>query len=239
VDDNQATNHQFHWDDLTRWQASAIEFIRAVDDSLLNDITRLDAGQGGNAIFGALSSTMLALITLTASESPPVTQPPASLSAPGPDDAKSLSKSVFIVHGHDEAMKQSVARFISSLGLTPIVLHEQPNRGRTIIEKFEQNAAQVGFAVVLMSPDDIGAPAAEPAMRRPRARQNVIVELGYFTGTLGRGRICVLVSQDVEIPSDYMGVAYTPFDPNGGWKLTLAAELRSAGYEIQMTALLQ
>jgi predicted nucleotide-binding protein len=143
------------------------------------------------------------------------------------------------VHGHDEAMKQAVARFISDLGLTPIVLHEQPNRGQTIIEKFEQNAAQAGFAVVLMSPDDTGASVTKPKIKRRRARQNVVMELGYFTGTLGRGRICVLISKDVEISSDYMGVAYTPFDLSGAWKLTLANELRSAGYEIDMTGLLK
>jgi predicted nucleotide-binding protein len=127
----------------------------------------------------------------------------------------------------------------SALGLNPIVLHEQPNRGQTIIEKFEQNAAQAGFAVVLMSPDDIGESVADVGIRRPRARQNVVMELGYFTGTLGRGRICVLISRDVEIPSDYMGVAYTPFDPGGAWKLILASELKSAGYEIDIAGLLR
>src|SRR5262249_39644447 len=115
----------------------------------------------------------------------------------------------------------------------------QPNRGQTIIEKFEQNAAQAGFAVVLMSPDDIGASVTLPKIKRRRARQNVVMELGYFTGTLGRGRICVLISKDLEIPSDYMGVAYTPFDLRGAWKLKLANELRSAGCEIHMTSLLK
>jgi len=148
-------------------------------------------------------------------------------------------ESVFIVHGHDEAMKHSVARFIASIGLTPIVLHEQPNLGRTIIEKFEQNAAQVGFAVVLMSPDDVGASVKEHDVKRPRARQNVVMELGYFTGMLGRGRICVLISEGVEIPSDYMGVVYTLFDTGGAWKMTLTSELQSSGYQIEPAALIK
>lgn len=230
----------YSWNDLTRWQASAVNFIKAADDTLVDEVTILSALFNPSEMFSALTSTMAALTALSASG--PETSTPAlsgrTVAAPGPEDTKALSKSVFIVHGHDNAMKQTVARFISALGLTPIVLHEQPNRGQTIIEKFEQNAAKAGFAVVLMSPDDIGASVAEPKVTRSRARQNVVMELGYFTGTLGRGRISVLISKDVEIPSDYMGVVYTPFDPGGAWKLTLANELQSAGYDIPVKGLL-
>jgi predicted nucleotide-binding protein len=238
---SQNETPKFHWNDVTRWQASAIKLIESVDESLLDDITKLSVMFGQSEIFGAITSTMLALMTLAGSgtETPALTQDRSSISAPGPKDTKAQSKSVFIVHGHDEAMKQSVARFISDVGLTPVVLHEQPNRGQTIIEKFEQNAAQAGFAVVLMSPDDVGASVAKPRSKRFRARQNVVVELGYFTGVLGRSRISVLVSHDVEIPSDYMGLVYTPFDPGGAWRLTLANELRASGYEISMSALLR
>jgi predicted nucleotide-binding protein len=232
---------KYHWNDLTRWQASAMNLVQGVDKSLLDDITKLSAMFNKSEIFGALTSTMSVLVALAGSGAEMLTaiQPAPNISEPGPKDTKTLSKAVFVVHGHDEAMKQSVARFISDLGLSPIVLHEQPNRGQTIIEKFEQNAAQAGFAVVLMSPDDIGGAVATPKMRRLRARQNVVMELGYFTGTLGRSRICVLISDDVELPSDYMGVAYTPFDPAGAWKRTLASELRSSGYEIHVDALLK
>ena len=149
------------------------------------------------------------------------------------------SKSVFVVHGHNEAMKQTVARYVEGLGLHPIILHEQVNKGYTIIEKFERNAAQAGFAVVLMSADDEGGPANKPELRRPRARQNVVVELGYFTGLLGRSKVCVLVSDDLEIPSDYLGVVYTKFDLLGAWKMDLAKELTSAGYVINAAALLR
>ena len=90
------------------------------------------------------------------------------------------SKKVFIVHGHDEAAKESVARFLEKLKLEPIILHEQPNSGRTLIEKFEVYA-DVGFAVVLLTPDDVGSPASEAraGSMKHRARQNVILELGY------------------------------------------------------------
>jgi predicted nucleotide-binding protein len=223
---------------LERWQNAAITLIGETDRSLLEDVSRLSVMEDQGKIFGALTSTMSVLVALTSEDAPP---PPASApaTAPGPNDPEVLSTSVFIVHGHDEAMKQAVARFISALDLIPIVLHEQPNRGRTIIEKFEQNAGQVGFAVVLMSGDDIGYASAQPEVTRARARQNVVMELGYFTGTLGRSRICVLVSSDVEIPSDYMGVIYTPFDAAGAWKLTLANELRSSGYQISIDRLLR
>jgi hypothetical protein len=134
---------------------------------------------------------------------------------------------VFVVHGHDEAALQAVARFLEHLGLPAIILREQPDSGRTIIEKFEDYADQVGFAVVLLTPDDI-AGTAGAAGSATRARQNVIFELGYFSGKLGRGRACLLRKGDVEIPSDLYGVIYKDFDPGEGWKLQLVKELKAA-----------
>src|SRR5918995_3668108 len=92
------------------------------------------------------------------------------------------SDRVFVVHGHDEAMRESVARALSNLGLEPVILHEQPDHGRTIVEKFHEYS-DVGFAVILLSPDDTGyANNAGPDTAQPRARQNVIMELGFFLG---------------------------------------------------------
>ncbi len=142
---------------------------------------------------------------------------------------RKLSK-VFVVHGHDEAALHSVARFLEQLGLDAIVLREQPDQGRTIIEKFEDCAAEVGFAVVLLTPDDLGAAPAAPA-RAPWARQNVVFELGYFAGRLGRGRTCLMRKGDVEIPSDLYGVIYTDLDPSEAWKMKLVKELRAAGLD--------
>ena len=140
------------------------------------------------------------------------------------------SHRVFIVHGHDEASRETVARFISALGLEPIILHEQANRGMTIVEKLEANG-NVGYAVVLLTPDDLGRGKSEDE-EKPRARQNVILELGYFLGRLGRERVIAILQGEVDIPSDYMGVVYTPFDDGGAWRQHLGRELETAGYEI-------
>ena len=149
------------------------------------------------------------------------------------------SKKVFIVHGHDEGAKESVARFLERLKLEPIILHEQPSGGRTVIEKFEVYA-DVGFAVVLLTPDDVGASvsdAPKPGALQPRARQNVILELGYFIGRLSRRRVCALYKKGVEIPSDYEGVLYVELDQAGAWHVQLAQELTEAGVSISLETL--
>ena len=140
---------------------------------------------------------------------------------------------VFLVHGHDEGSRESVARYIEGLGLTAIILHEQASEGRTIIEKLEHHA-DVSFAIVLLTPDDVGAAHDERDELRLRARQNVVLELGYFVGKLGRRRVCALHKGSVELPSDYAGVVYIPFDDTGGWRLPLARELKAAGFSIDL-----
>lgn len=140
------------------------------------------------------------------------------------------SNRVFIVHGHEEAPRESVARFLEKLSFDPVILHEQANEGLTIPEKLSAYSS-VGFAVVLLTPDDRGR-SIEEEEERPRARQNVILELGYFIGLLGRGRVCALKKGNIEIPSDYLNVGYHPYDSGGAWKQSLARELKAAGYEI-------
>ena len=148
-------------------------------------------------------------------------------------------KNVFVVHGQDEAARLSVEKFLRQLELSPIVLQDQPNRSRTILEKFEAHA-DVHFAVVLLTPDDQGASSREiglaAASRRrlqsvlkPRARQNVILELGYFLGKGKRKRVCALYKEGVELPSDLLGVTYVPFDDYGAWRQELAREIDAAG----------
>ena len=139
--------------------------------------------------------------------------------------------SVFVIHGHDEAARETVARFLEKLGLEPIILHEQANRGRTIIEKFEDHA-DVAFTVVLLTPDDMGGRKDGQSELKPRARQNVILELGFFIGKLGRQRVCPLVKGDVETPSDYDGVVYTRLDDAGAWKMKLVQELKAADFDV-------
>jgi len=151
--------------------------------------------------------------------------------------ANAATKRVFVVHGQDEEAKAIVARFISGCGLEPIILHEQPNGGRTIIEKFEKEA-DVGFAVILLTPDDVGGLRRGSDMAsedlKPRARQNVILELGYFAGRLGRERVAALKKGDIEMPSDFAGVVWTPMDTADAWKMSLARELKTAGYEFDL-----
>jgi len=145
-------------------------------------------------------------------------------------DSAQFSKDVFIVHGHDDPAKMEVARLIERAGLNVKILHGQPNEGRTIIEKFEKYAGLAGFAVVLLTPDDVGGPDRENLRRR--ARQNVIGEMFWFAGKLGRQRVCALKKGDVEMPSDFAGVGYTEMDDRGAWKTELLKELDAAGYEV-------
>lgn len=159
----------------------------------------------------------------------------ASLSAKANTEASNpIGRRVFLVHGHNMEALHTVARFLEGIGLEVTVLQEEPNRGQTIIEKFEQHG-DVGFAVVLLTGDDTGRAAGASKLRsRPRARQNVIFELGYFIGRLGRERVCALYEDGVELPSDYSGVLYISIDTSGGWKLKLGKELDAAGFEIDL-----
>jgi len=141
---------------------------------------------------------------------------------------------IFLVHGHDDRALHETARFLEKLRQEVIILREQPNKGRTLIEKFE-NYADVGFAIVLLTPDDKGGPKDSPASDlKSRARQNVVFELGYFIGRLGRNRVCALYLEGVEIPSDYSGVLYTKMDTSGAWRLEIAKELKAAGLPVDM-----
>lgn len=143
------------------------------------------------------------------------------------NSAKSPS-GVFLVHGHD-LRKSEVARALRQLtGEEPIILHEQPNRGRTIIEKFERHAGGSAYAVVLATGDDRGGEGASGDLQ-PRARQNVIFEMGFFVAALGRSRVAVLHDEAVELPSDYKGVLYIPLDSRGAWRHEIARELKDAG----------
>ncbi len=149
------------------------------------------------------------------------------------------SKKVFIVHGHDEEMKQAAARAISDLNLEPIILHEQVNQGKTVIEKFEK-FADVGFALILLSPDDECHVSKAQEERRARARQNVILEMGFFLGKLDRSRVMALnrVDSRLELPSDYSGVLYVPYDSEQNWRFQLVKELKAAGYAVDANLLL-
>jgi predicted nucleotide-binding protein len=155
-------------------------------------------------------------------ENSPTPQPPATQTM--------LSNEIFIVRGHDGSAKVEVARLIEHAGLMAVILHEQPNAGRTIIEKFEHHAGALGFAVAILTPDDVGG--RDKDHLRARARQNVVGELFWFAGKLGRACVCALRKGDVEIPSDFAGVVYTEMDDRGAWRAELLRELQNAGYTV-------
>jgi predicted nucleotide-binding protein len=168
--------------------------------------------------------------------------------------AKALSKNVFIVHGHDDISKLELARMLGKLGFNPIILSEQADKGRTIIEKLEEETIDVGYAFVILTPDDIAASANEykkvelalmskeavkhsfeMASMKYRARQNVILELGYFVGKIGRGKVCCLYKGDVELPSDIHGVLFKKFDKSvEECYKGIIEELKAAGYKIML-----
>ena len=162
------------------------------------------------------------------------------LTAPAPADqmvqnvqSGSTSRDIFIVHGSDHGARDAVARLLERLDLSPIILDEEASKGRTIHQKFLDHSTVV-YAVVLFTPDDVGGPADESASMRPRPRQNVVYELGFFSAKLGHRNVCVLHSDGVEIPSDLSGVIYIPLDNSGAWNLRLAKEMKGAGIEIDM-----
>lgn len=147
---------------------------------------------------------------------------------------RAISNKIFIVHGHDNAAKYEMARTLERAGFEAIILHEQANGGKTIIEKIEEYT-DVAFAVVLYTPCDMGrAKEVGAEEEKSRARQNVVFEHGYLIGKLGRRRVCAFVKDDVETPGDISGVVYVPMDREGAWKTKLAKEMMKAGLEVDI-----
>lgn len=141
-------------------------------------------------------------------------------------------KKIFIVHGHDGELKQSVARIIEKQGIEAIILSEQANQGCTIIEKFE-DYSDVDGAICLFTSDDIGK-AKKDSADKPRARQNVVLETGYFMGKLGRNHVVILADNGIEMPSDLSGVVYTD---TASWQTDLLKELKAIGYTVDFNKL--
>ena len=148
-----------------------------------------------------------------------------------------MGRDVFVVHGHDTELLLKVKEFLRKLNLRPIVLREQPNQGKTIIEKFE-SFSNVGFAIALLTSDDKVVADEEDGSVEYRARQNVILELGYFMGKLGRSRVAVLCDKNVARPGDIDGMVYTATDSDTGWQFSIAKELKVSGYDIDLNLLI-
>jgi predicted nucleotide-binding protein len=165
-------------------------------------------------------------------QNPVISHAPTATSAASPDFTHA-----FLVHGRDEGARESVARFLTKLGIEPVILFEKASSGRTVIEKLE-HYAKVPFAVVLLTPDDEGRLVGITDSLKPRARQNVLLELGFFVGKLGRENVCALCKSPIDVPSDWDGVVWVTMDEHDGWKTKLARELKAAGFTIDLTALL-
>lgn len=149
------------------------------------------------------------------------------------EDAKSENRNVFVVHGHDSHLKEAVARFIERLGFNAIIIAEQPSAGRTIIEQVEKYS-NVQYAVVLLTPDDLPA-ASDSSSDYARARQNVVFELGFFVGRLGRAKVHCLRRGETQLFSDIDGVIWTPVDDAGtDWRIRLAREMAAAGLPVDL-----
>lgn len=148
-----------------------------------------------------------------------------------PPDPPGNETNIFIVHGHDDASKNELSSFLYNIGLRPIILHEQPKEGRAIIEQFEKYAAIANYAFVLLTPDDIGGKSRRDL--KPRARQNVILEMGYFMGKLGRSRVCCLLMRDLDPPSDIHGILFIKYKEKiQEIFYEIRKEIRKAGYKI-------
>lgn len=161
---------------------------------------------------------------------PDAAEPLADVGLPAATGTTRAGNRVFVVHGRNEVAQQEVVSFLQSIGLEGIVLHEQPNMGRHLLTKFIEEAALVTFAVVLMTDDDVGS--SRGGSLRPRARQNVILELGYFLAHLRQPRVCALITPDLETPSDFDGIVYIKMAGDGRWQTELKRELRAAALPV-------
>lgn len=147
------------------------------------------------------------------------------------------NKSIFIVHGRDHQMRDAVQSMLRGLGIATVVLEREDDIGQTIIEKFEVEAARCEYAVILCSADDEGRLRTRSRTKelplKPRARQNVVLELGYFLAKIGRGNLFVLHPEEaIEQPSDFIGVIYQTYDKAEKWKPKLVRELKKVGFKI-------
>jgi predicted nucleotide-binding protein len=149
---------------------------------------------------------------------------------------KTNKNDVFIVHGRNDGIKSEVTAFLYKMKLKPIILHEQPNQGKTVIEKLEKYG-DVGAAVILFSSDDLGKYNGDNEYE-PRARQNVIFEAGYFIGRLGRENTIILYEDGLRIPTDLGGYIYISLDEHKRWQVELAKDLKAGGLDIDLDDIL-
>ena len=238
---------------FTKWRRDtrvAIENIFGQDSRQVNEFVRIDyspmslsVGENRDIAFRnsylrglAISEAILRSMIDEIDEYWPDNNQVQNSSATPETQKQTNTNQVFIIHGRDTGTTNTVARFLEKLDLIPKTLQEQPDLGRTIIEKFEEHA-QVDFAIALFTPDDLGG--LDGGNQQHRARQNVIFEFGYFIGKYGRDRTRALVKGDIEIPSDYSGVIYISMDDSNDWQTALFRELKNAGFGVDANRLFE
>jgi hypothetical protein len=183
-------------------------------------------GEQRASVLSTVGTTHASLLTESKLPEASPDSAPLSFSTLGPDP---LGDQIFIAHGRDHGTRDTIRLYVQQItGVRPTVLDGEVNGGQTLIEKFERHAKASSIAIVLLTPDDQGALVGD-AVLEPRARQNVIFELGYFIGRLGRQKV-IAVNAGVETPSDIAGVLYVPYE--GNWKELLRGELRATGVQI-------
>lgn len=244
----------FKYEDIANTPQEGNEFLLLVDENYIN----------AKPIGASKDNPLFAFATIRgltdkgkrrldeAAGTAPVGEANATENSEG--DATHSSRQIFVVHGHDEQRKLAVVRFLEQLKFKAVVLDEQVSGGKTLPEKFE-HYSNVHYAVILLTPDDLGTSRVQVESAKtsgnesfdklqgvedalnPRARQNVVFELGFFYGKLGRSNTCVLLAGGVENPSDIHGVVYVNFDEGDGWKMKLAKEIRGSGLPVDMNDL--
>ena len=163
-----------------------------------------------------------------------------SISPPIQSEKTSINKKVFVVYGHDGNARTQLEAMLRRWELEPLILDQLVSAGQTVIEKLEEYTSQVNFGIVLATPDDIGYAKEDEAKKKYRVRQNVVLELGMLLSKIGRERVAILLSQaeDMESPSDILGLLYMPFKDNvEEAKLSLAKEMQNNGYALDIAKL--
>lgn len=155
-----------------------------------------------------------------------------------PPSIEAANRKIFVVYGHDEGARNQLDAMLRRWGLEPLILDQLPSKGQTIIEKLEEYTADVGFGVVLSTPDDEGHRRGKEDERTFRARQNVVLELGMLLTKLGRQKVAILLKdqEKMERPSDIQGLIYIPFKDNlqKDAGSVLAKEMAAQGYNIDI-----
>jgi predicted nucleotide-binding protein len=148
-------------------------------------------------------------------------------------------KPILFLHGRDETARQTVSRYFEAIGVAPLVLREATvGDAASAGEELARLAAQAKFAVVLLTPDEVGYPAGQPGEKRSRPAQTLVLELGYIAAKLGTDKVLVLTQGNLDIPTNVLGINIVVIDNHEGWKMRLARELRSAGFQIDLNGAL-